>query len=515
MIQDVENFFKRMMEKSNIDMARAHSDATYEHKFLIKQKNLVNMIVDRVIQARHDAGLPPASKTTIANIVKTSVWNKVYTIPNVKRAFRRYYGSTGKSGGIFVSKGVGGMVQVVFMRGKYAEKVATSRGNLIPKTNMAMQDLWFEAISVIKTEMGKRRNLGLDLAGSQVPERFRSPPHAGARLHGDTSAKGGFQTTIAKQVLAEGGGEGAGFDDAVKNFDRNFREEYPEDGWLMDQAVTQIFNPIKKKYKVKDIQDFTSASGTREISVTVEYGDARLNREMNWADADGIKRAAKDETDKFIKFLGASKDEVAEEGGALQGSDSFNTKATKIVQGKLIESLLKVKGTRPDFRLKVNKKLLAQAKKAKGKKRGQGGFDINEAIKTAVVASTKAKTQKVRKGRPNSNKKGVSRTIESPIALRNILNEALPQMVASKMTPPALQYRTGRFANSTRIENVNIGSRGGLHIDYTYMRNPYETFEPGGKQGSTLRDPRKIIGASIRELAMGILGRQPTTLRRQ
>ena len=107
MIQDVENFFKRMMEKSNIDMARAHSDATYEHKFLIKQKNLVNMMVDRVIQARQDSGLPPASKTTIANIVKTSVWNKVYSIPNVKRAFRRYYGSTGKRGGIFVSKGVG------------------------------------------------------------------------------------------------------------------------------------------------------------------------------------------------------------------------------------------------------------------------------------------------------------------------------------------------------------------------------------------------------------------------
>ena len=47
------------------------------------------------------------------------------------------------------------------------------------------------------------------------------------------------------------------------------------------------------------------------------------------------------------------------------------------------------------------------------------------------------------------------------------------------------------------------------------QENPYETFEPGNKQGSTQRDPRKIIGASIRELAMGILGRQPTTIRRQ
>ena len=97
---------------------------------------------------------------------------------------------------------------------------------------------------------------------------------------------------------------------------------------------------------------------------------------------------------------------------------------------------------------------------------------------------------------------------------RNLLNAQLPELVASKMTQPALQYRTGRFANSARVENVNIGPRGGIGVDYTYMRDPYETFEPGNKQGSTQRDPRKIIGASIRELAMGILGRQPTTIRR-
>ena len=143
-----------------------------------------------------------------------------------------------------------------------------------------------------------------------------------------------------------------------------------------------------------------------------------------------------------------------------------------------------------------------------------GSFDLGQVVKTQVISASKAKKKSVRK-RPNGNKRDVSRTGQSPIALRNLLNEMLPQMVASKMTPPALQYRTGRFANSARVENVNIGPRGGMDIDYTYMRNPYETFEPGNKQGSTQRDPRKIIGASIRELAMGILGRQPTTIRRQ
>lgn len=95
-----------------------------------------------------------------------------------------------------------------------------------------------------------------------------------------------------------------------------------------------------------------------------------------------------------------------------------------------------------------------------------------------------------------------------------MLNELLPQQVAQNMGSPALNYITGRFANSARVKMVTQGARGGIGIDYTYMMNPYQTFEPGFAQGSTLRDPRKIIGESIRELATGILGRQPHTIRR-
>ena len=180
----------------------------------------------------------------------------------------------------------------------------------------------------------------------------------------------------------------------------------------------------------------------------------------------------------------------------------------------LIEKLLKIKGTRPDFRLKVNKRLLKQATDAKVR----GKKSKEKSIRGASSKTSKAYIAASRgvRARPKTGKSiEEAKTTQSPIALRNLLNEMLPQMVASKMTSPALQFRTGRFANSARVENVNLGPRGGVDIDYTYMRDPYETFEPGGKQGSTQRDPRKIIGASIRELAMGILGKQPTTIRRQ
>ena len=41
-----------------------------------------------------------------------------------------------------------------------------------------------------------------------------------------------------------------------------------------------------------------------------------------------------------------------------------------------------------------------------------------------------------------------------------------------------------------------------------------QTFEPGGKQGSTMRDPRKIIGESIREVALKMMGQKFVSVRR-
>ena len=200
----------------------------------------------------------------------------------------------------------------------------------------------------------------------------------------------------------------------------------------------------------------------------------------------------------------------------------------KQTQRTLIEELVKSKAFKGpktkkggiDLRFKVNKQLLKTLEKDKQarKKASKGTYKTTttKGLKKQVIAgaasSYKAKNR-VKKHR-QAGARAVGKVAESPIALRNLLNEALPQTVAMNMGSPALNYRTGRFANSARVENVAIGPKGGTAIDYTYMKFPYQTFEPGGKQGSTQRDPRKIIGESIRELAVGILGRMPHTVRR-
>ena len=207
-----------------------------------------------------------------------------------------------------------------------------------------------------------------------------------------------------------------------------------------------------------------------------------------------------------IKYSGENAIDIAKLGGSPSTIDHISGTAPK----KLIQMMFP-HATKPDARLKVNKKLPAYAVKMK-----KGGVEPikftgkkGSAMKVIMAKNLPKNTRKTAR-----KSKEKAKTKESPIALRNILNEFLPEMVASKMTSPALRFRTGRFANSARVENVTIGPRGGVGIDFTYQRAPYETFEPGNKQGSTQRDPRKIIGASIRELAMGIIGKQPHTIRR-
>ena len=85
--------------------------------------------------------------------------------------------------------------------------------------------------------------------------------------------------------------------------------------------------------------------------------------------------------------------------------------------------------------------------------------------------------------------------------LLGILNQKLPSTVMKNMGPPRLTNQTGRFARSTRATEITKTGQGFPSIGYTYDRNPYQTFELGNPQGTLDYDPRKLIDASIRELA--------------
>ena len=94
----------------------------------------------------------------------------------------------------------------------------------------------------------------------------------------------------------------------------------------------------------------------------------------------------------------------------------------------------------------------------------------------------------------------------SLVSLQNLINQNLQSAISANMgdgtSKGILNYRTGRFAASAAVQRMSQSREGMITAFYSYMRNPYQTFEPGYNQGKpTSRDPKLLIAKSIREIA--------------
>lgn len=126
--------------------------------------------------------------------------------------------------------------------------------------------------------------------------------------------------------------------------------------------------------------------------------------------------------------------------------------------------------------------------------------------KKVVVNSTESFTSK--------SPKLVSNFVPLTYSLANLqqlINDNLERVISGNMGSGGetriLNYKTGRFAASARVERMSESRAGMITAFYSYMKNPYQTFEPGYKQGSPqTRDPKLLIAKSIREIAATKVG---------
>lgn len=91
-------------------------------------------------------------------------------------------------------------------------------------------------------------------------------------------------------------------------------------------------------------------------------------------------------------------------------------------------------------------------------------------------------------------------------SLQSLLSRHLQDVVSANMGDGSrkdiLNYRTGRFASSVKIDRLSQSKEGMITAFYSYMKNPYATFSQGGRQSiPTSRDPKLLIAKSIREIA--------------
>jgi hypothetical protein len=105
---------------------------------------------------------------------------------------------------------------------------------------------------------------------------------------------------------------------------------------------------------------------------------------------------------------------------------------------------------------------------------------------------------------PTGNVVGTSQVIG--LELVSALNAELRDYVLMEMNYPALENRTGRFANSARV----LSAEQEQAIRFTYQRSPYQVFSTArGKRPWNYpedRDPAKIIDKAIKKLGMAKFG---------
>lgn len=140
-----------------------------------------------------------------------------------------------------------------------------------------------------------------------------------------------------------------------------------------------------------------------------------------------------------------------------------------------------------------------------------------------TVSNTKNPVKIVRKPKVKSLKRmkpyrNIAPVNFSPFRVSRLINETLAQTIRDNMgessdEPILLRNQTGRFSKSAELLTLTRTTANTLLGTYTYQRNPYDVFLPGGKLHTQVRDPRLYIEGSIRESALKILGKNFPGLR--
>lgn len=185
---------------------------------------------------------------------------------------------------------------------------------------------------------------------------------------------------------------------------------------------------------------------------------------------------------KIKKFLANSKFEN------VTASDSIKQQNIKKLKNVAIQPFL----NKANIKVSKGKEIIKetrvkQSKKSKPKIKGSALL-LNERVKVT--------------GRKRRQK--VATSTSELLRMIALINKKLPDVVRKNMQEPALQNRTGRFADSVEVTEIVPTPKGFPSVGYRYQKNPYEIFEMGRGEppwATPERDPRKLIDRSIREVA--------------
>jgi hypothetical protein len=122
--------------------------------------------------------------------------------------------------------------------------------------------------------------------------------------------------------------------------------------------------------------------------------------------------------------------------------------------------------------------------------------------KSTIVAGGK-KAKSIPKVTANAPQQKSSQQSRNWLQLLPMINSRLTDTVAKNMGSPRLNFRSGRFAQSAKVVNVEQTPQGFPSFVFDYERDPYDVFDRtlGRSPWNTpQRDPRALVDVSVREI---------------
>lgn len=282
--------------------------------------------------------------------------------------------------------------------------------------------------------------------------------------------------------------------------------------WISAKAVAQMPIDMFSGDPIKDItlaleEYFKNTSQTEHIANKVKQVDVLTGKVSQTLKIE--RQEARSKAEQIIaRSRGASR---------LGVDDPAYFKATKDVNWARLKGSNPLEGeiVKQFTEIAAGKKPKKYKTKTKAKKKNSSKIRITSKEKlraslkkAAAVGLTPIKLRSVKRHSESgaNNQREINK-------LKVKINQRLPAEVRRNMGRPALINRTSRFSNSAMLTELRQGPKT-LIGKYTYMLNPYETFEnEGQKQWPTGYNPKPLIAQSIRNLAMQYT-EQKFTLRR-
>ena len=241
--------------------------------------------------------------------------------------------------------------------------------------------------------------------------------------------------------------------------------------YLTGQFETQSYidNPQELTKIVRDIiVDYQTSVDPSTGKVSAEY--VPIISYQDWFSNRGFDSR----TETFVKktvtnFISENAETIVNMKGSKTFKDNVETSIVNLLVGKKKQKNRKVSR-------RLNSKIDTSKKRTKTSKVSSSGPSLKTNSKTG--------------SKPKAPRKRTNDSAISLLRFIGIINTRLPQTVAKNMGEPGLVNRTGRFASSVEVTEVTSTPQGFPSVGYTYMKNPYQTFEPGFRQGSVDRDPQ-------------------------